>query len=155
MEDGFLPDRSKYHREAKRDTHMGVLILAGIAMLIICTFWLPKAVRIAFDLGTPGTYVVGDVPTCDDYNNCRTYAGTFSSDDGKVVRTDVYVNDRLPEPLRQGDRIRAFDVGDNDEVYTNEGDNGYPAVMPVLLGLTGAYWVGMGARHFWRTRKRR
>jgi hypothetical protein len=66
----------------------------------------------------------------------------------------VYVNDELPQPLRQGDRIRAFDVGDNHVVYTNEGDTGYPAVMPVLLGLVGAYWVGLGARHFWRRKRK-
>jgi hypothetical protein len=42
---------------------MGVLIIAGVVMLVVCAFWLSKAVKIAFDLGTPGTYVVGDVPT--------------------------------------------------------------------------------------------
>jgi hypothetical protein len=62
VQDGFLPDKSKYHDEAQRDMQAALGIVIGIALLIFCAMMVPKAVKVGFGLGTPGTYVVRDEP---------------------------------------------------------------------------------------------
>jgi hypothetical protein len=154
MQDGFLADKSKYHGEAQRDVQAALGIVIGAAVLLYGAMMVPRAVEIGFDLGTPGTYVVRDEPDCSRENFCSTRTGTFTSDDGKVVRTDVHVRNRLPKPVKQGDRIRAFDIGDDHEVFTDEGNRRYPVGLPFMLSPIGLVVLVMAVRYFLRKRKR-
>lgn len=155
--DGLLPDSDSessddesYDAESDRnDTIAAIAIVVGIILLAFCVPAFPKAVKIAFDLGTPGTYVVGDVPECSF--RCYTRTGTFTSDDGKVTRAGVHVRNGLPRGLKQGDRVRAFDIGTRHEVFSNEGQNGYPSALPIIFGPLGLLGLGLGLQHVWAT----
>jgi hypothetical protein len=154
VEDGNLPDKSKYHDEAQRDVQATLGIVIGAALLLFCAVMVPKAVEVGFGLGVPGTYVVRDEPDCSHKKYCSTNTGTFTSDDGKVVRTDVHLRNRLPKPVKQGDRIRAFDIGDADEVFTDMGTHGLPTGLPIMLGMGGLVMLVLAVRHFLSKRGR-
>lgn len=154
MQDGFLPDKSKYHDEAQRDMQAALGIVIGVALLFFCAVMVPKAVEVGLGLGTPGTYVVRGEPDCSRENFCSTRTGTFTSDDGKVVRTDVHVRNWLPKPVKQGDRIRAFDIGDANEVFTDKGTRGLPVALPFMFGTGGLIMLVLAVRYFLGKRKR-
>jgi hypothetical protein len=136
----------------REDTGAAIAIVVGVILLALCVPALPKAFKVAFNLGTPGTYVVGDVPECSV--RCYTRTGTFTSDDGKVTRTGVHVRNGLPRGSQQGARVRAFDIGAPDEVFTDEGQAGYPYALPIILGLLGLVGTVLGVEHVWATRRR-
>lgn len=129
---------------------VGTVTLAGLAM--------PTAIKVGFELGTHGTYVVGEVPDCSNNTYCLTRTGTFVSDDGKVTLADVHVRNRLPKPLQRGDRVRAFDIGDPGEVYTNAGTQGWPVALPYIFGVAGLVALVFGLQHWalylWRAVRR-
>jgi hypothetical protein len=127
-------------------------IVISLFVLYLAVTEIPKAIRIGFDLGTPGTYVVVDVPECTS-RNCHTYAGTFFSDDGKVTRTAVHVRNGLQKGLKQGDRLRAFDIGDPREVYTSEGGGDYPTLFPFVFTVLGLAALALGLRGIRSNRK--
>ncbi|GAA3632897.1 hypothetical protein GCM10022267_19620 [Lentzea roselyniae] len=154
--DGLLPDPDDetYDPEPDRENTIAVIaIMGGILLLALCVPTFPKAVKIAFDLGTPGVYAVGDVPECSF--RCYTRTGTFTSDDGKVTRTGVHVRNGLPRGLKQGDSVRAFDIGTPGEVFTNEGQGGCPYALPIMFGPLGLIGLGLGLQHVWASRMRR
>jgi len=124
-----------------------VALVVGAILLALSVPTVPKAFKIAFDLGAPGMYVVGDVPECSF--RCYSRAGTFTSDDGKITRSGVHVRNGMPRGLKQGDTIRAFDIGTPNEVFSNEGQNGYPSALPIIAGLAGLLGAGLGLQHVW------
>lgn len=134
------------------DVTAAFLVLIGIVLLAICLPSFPKAFKIGFDLGTPGTYVVSSEIECSF--RCYSRSGTFTSDDGKTTRSGVHVRNGLPRGLEQGDTVRAFDIGAGDEVFTNEGQAGYPYGLPFIFGLVGTIALVLGVEHAWRNRKR-
>lgn len=136
----------------RTDMFAAIAVVVGIVLLAISLPAFPKAVKIAFDLGTPGTYVVGAVIECSA--RCYSRTGTFTSEDGKITRAGVHVRNGLPRGLKVGERIRAFDIGTKDEVYTSEGQAGYPYALPFILGGVGTIALVLGAEHAWRNRKR-
>ncbi|SDJ75297.1 hypothetical protein SAMN04488074_103125 [Lentzea albidocapillata subsp. violacea] len=157
--DGPLPNPDDENYKAQdepdgNDAIAAIAILVGLVLAFVCIPLFQKSVKIAFDLGTPGTYVVVGVPDCTGFR-CYTRTGTFTSDDGKVTRSGVHVRNGLRRGLKQGDRVRAFDIGTADEVFTNEGQNGYPSALPIIFGPAGLLGIGLGLQHFWATRKRR
>ncbi|MGI5504587.1 hypothetical protein [Lentzea sp. CA-135723] len=155
MADEFLPDPvgKSYDDEPERDdTVASIAILVGAVLLIIAVIMAPKAFKVGFEVGPAGTYVVGDVPECSA--RCYTRTGTFTSDDGKVQLTGVHVRNGMPRGLKKGDTIRAFDIGAPGEVFTNEGQAGYPYAMPWILGLPGLLGIGLALQHMWATRRR-
>ena len=131
----------------------GVALLVGIALLAVAVPMIPTAFKVGFSLGTPGTYVVGDVPQCSA--RCYTRTGSFISDDGKVRLSDVHVRNGMPRGLKKTDTIRAFDIGYKGEVFTHAGQAGYPYGLPVILGVLGVVGVVLGVQHQWATRRRR
>lgn len=156
--DGPLPDPDDENYKAQvepdsNDAIAAIAIIVGVILMVFCIPTFPKAVKIALELGTPGTYVVGDVPECSF--RCYTRTGTFTSDDGKVTRSGVHVRNGLPRGLKQGDRVRAFDIGTANEVFTREGQAGYPYALPIVLGPAGLLGIGLGLQHIWATRRRR
>ncbi|GAA3620510.1 hypothetical protein GCM10022267_03330 [Lentzea roselyniae] len=159
MRDRFLPDpnAAEFRDEAVRDTRAGLAILVGIAVLVIAGWGMPFAIRVIAEDGVHGTYVVQDTSfDCQpSRGTCYSRTGTFTSDDGKVVRTGVHVRNRLPQPVRHGDRIPAFDLGKPDRVYTKVGSNGPPVALPFLGLVVGLLILGGGSRYFWLKRKRR
>jgi len=63
-------------------------------------------------------WAVAEVLTCD--KTC-SWTGSFRSDDGAVVRADVWIWDP-PDGARVGDRVRALDTGDRTAVFEESGD---------------------------------
>ncbi|WP_112264957.1 hypothetical protein [Lentzea terrae] len=114
----------------RTDMFAAIAVVVGIVLLAISLPAFPKAVKIA----------------------SRT--GTFTSEDGKITRAGVHVRNGLPRGLKVGERIRAFDIGTKDEVYTSEGQAGYPYALPFILGGVGTIALVLGAEHAWRNRKR-
>ncbi|GLY52396.1 hypothetical protein [Lentzea sp. NBRC 102530] len=160
MDDGFLPepnDRREYRspeEESDRNDLIAIIaIVVGALVLILCIPFAPKALKVAFAAGPAGTYVVGDLPECSS-TRCYTRTGTFTSDDGTVKRTGVHVRSGMPLGLKKGDTIRAFDIGAPGEVFTDQGQNGYPAGVPLIGGLLALGAAGFGIQHLWATRRR-
>ena len=160
MDDGFLPEpndkreyRSPEEESDSNDLIAIIAIIAGVLVLILSIPSVPKAFRIANAVGTAGTYVVGDVPECSV--RCYTRTGSFTSDDGKVELTGVHVRNGMPRGLKKGDTIRAFDIGAPGEVFTDQGQNGYPYALPFVFGALGLVAAGLGGQHLWATRRSR
>ncbi|MFS8101415.1 hypothetical protein LFM09_30235 [Lentzea alba] len=154
MTDGFLPAPDDDTEADRHRWFAAAALLIGVLMLAFSLPALPKATRIAFEIGTPGTYVVDNVPECAA-SRCYSRSGTFISDDGTLTRTDVHVRNAMSRMLKQGDRIRALDLGDPHEVFTTEGHGDYPFELPIFFGPLGLVAIGLALRHFWRRRKRR
>ncbi|MET9228858.1 hypothetical protein [Lentzea sp. NPDC003310] len=140
-------------RDDNNDTSAAVAFFVGLVLLLIAVPMAPTAFKVGFDLGTPGTYVVGDVPECSV--RCYTRTGTFVSDDGKIRLSDVHVRNGMPRGLKKTDTIRAFDIGAKGEVFTHAGQAGYPYGVPVILGVLGVAGVVLGVQHEWSRRQRR
>ncbi|MEV6243634.1 hypothetical protein [Lentzea sp. NPDC051838] len=133
-------------------THAAIAVVIGIVLLAISLPALPKAFKVSLDLGTPGTYVVSSQIECSA--RCYSRSGTFTSDDGKTTRSGVHIRNGLPRGLKEGTSVRAFDIGARDEVFTHEGQAGYPYGLFFILGIVGAAALVLGVDHAWRNRKR-
>ncbi|WP_394615458.1 hypothetical protein JNUCC0626_37760 [Lentzea sp. JNUCC 0626] len=160
MDDDFLPkpNDEREHRSPEEESDSNdlvaiIAIVVGVLFLILSVPSVPKAFRIANAVGTAGTYVVGDVPECSV--RCYTRTGSFTSDDGKVALTGVHVRSGMPRGLKKGDTIRAFDIGTPGEVFTDQGQNGYPYALPFIFGAVGLAGAGLGIQHLWATRSSR
>ncbi len=134
----------------------GVSIAVGVLLLLFFADGLPRAVEITFDLGTPGTYVIGDQPQCgiDSPDRCASRTGTFTSDDGQVTRNDIRLAGSLRGGFDQGDRVRAFDVGEPREVYSPETRFGNPAPLVFVPFGTGLLAIVLGSLYLWWHRDR-
>ncbi|MFS8100799.1 hypothetical protein LFM09_27085 [Lentzea alba] len=122
---------------------VGALAVAvGISLTAFSATSIPMAIKVSDAEGTHGTYVVGPDPVCVK-NGCFSRNGTFISDDGKITLKRVHVRNKLPKPLREGDRVPAFDLGVHGEVFTHEGESGWPVSVP-WIGL----FIGLGALVF-------
>ncbi|MEU0880177.1 hypothetical protein ABZ345_16375 [Lentzea sp. NPDC005914] len=132
----------------------GLMVLAGVVLLLFFAPDLPAAIDYQFERGTPGTYVIDDEPTCvwDRPERCSTRRGTFTSDDGTVTRT-VELPGFLPEGSSRGDRLRAYDIGEPLAVYSKETD-GYPVAVVFLACGLGPLMVLFGGLYLWRRRDR-
>jgi hypothetical protein len=120
-----------------------IAFVVGLAVTILSALAVPMALDIFAERGAHGVYVVADVPTCGD-SRCRTHKGTFTSDDGRTVRSGVGLAGSPLKPLATGGQVRAFDVGDSTEVYL-EGDSGQPrAVLPFFFGIPGVIAMVFG-----------
>lgn len=104
----------------------GLTVFAGILFALFSAESTLISTRITFDLGTPGTYVFDEEPSCGGREPapCHSCSGTFTSDDGLVTRTDVSLSGSFGQGLGKGSRFRAFDVGCQKSVYSPETRNG-------------------------------
>lgn len=134
MTDRFLPGHDD---EAKPDSDPRFAASALLIGVLLLAFFLP---------------MVDTVPECSPFQ-CFSRSGTFISDNGTFTRTGVHVVNGLPETLRQGDRIRALDLGDPHEVFTSEGRGGYPIAPLIWFGATGLGAIGLGLTYLWRRGK--
>jgi hypothetical protein len=142
VEDGFLPEdnRKRYDEEAKQQTIAGAFIVFGIAMLVLAGSWLPQTIAIMSGGGVYGTYTVENPTRRCNRNSCDFLRdGTFRSDDGNVVLTDVEVGYPPRTTVREGDTFRAFSVGEALRVHTEEDrdDVPMPQIFVTLVGLVG------------------
>lgn len=153
MTEGFLPDRTPSRlRKSSREHSAVAAIVAGVLLLVLGGTKLPQAVRLASGPAAPGTYLVQDSsPSCGRNHRvpCFSRTGEFVSDDGTVTRTGVLLQ-RIQNPVKYGDRVRAFDVGEPGEVFTYEGNRSWPFGIPVGLGLLGSLALGFGSWRLWR-----
>lgn len=128
-------------------------IVAGTLLLVFCGPALPKSFKISGGHGNPGTYhVTGELDCGGITAYCVARGGTFSSDDGKVVRTPVRA--RLPEPVEHGDLRPVYDVGDSDEVYVKT-TRGWQVGWPIAGSTVALVLIGLGWQGLRQTRKRR
>ncbi|HEX8868871.1 MAG TPA: hypothetical protein VF821_24635 [Lentzea sp.] len=150
MADDFLPERpSAWNRpEPLPMPDLGIVapivFLAGLIATIVCALSLPTTLDVIAERGPHGVYVIADEPSCGP-DRCRTHLGTFTSDDKTVVRSGVgLAGSPLESEVRTG-RVRAFDVGDSEEVYL-EGASGPGTVFPLLFGAGGVIVMVYGLR---------
>ncbi|GGN15936.1 hypothetical protein GCM10011609_65750 [Lentzea pudingi] len=140
------------------DSHRGVVgasVVVGFLLVLFCaqSAWL--GARFALDLGTSGTYVIGEGFYCSKRAGvgCHSPHGTFTSHDGKVRREDVRLNTDLQPHLGQGDVVPAYDVDEPKTVY-RAGEPNYEGIAFLTLWGAGAVVFVMGTGYLWLTRKR-
>lgn len=127
-------------------------IVIGTLLLVFCGPSLPKSFKISGGGGVPGTYHVTGVLDCDGVTSfCIARDGTFSSDDGKVIRTGVQA--RLPKPVKHGDLRVVHDVGDEDEVFVRT-NRSWQVGWPILGTTTALLLLGLAVQGLWMSRKR-
>lgn len=126
-------------------------IVVGSVLLVVCATGLPKSFKISGGYGTPGTYhVTGGLDCGGITSDCLSRSGTFSSDDGRVIRTSVQA--RLPKPVQHGDLRRVYDIGDDDEVYVKT-RRGWQVAWPIGGSAMGLILLLLGLQGFWPRRK--
>jgi hypothetical protein len=127
-------------------------VVAASALLIFCGLALPRSFKISGGHGTPGTYhVTGEIDCSGITSDCLSRSGTFSSDDGKVIRTSVRA--RLPKPVRHGDLRRTYDIGE-DEVFVKT-RRGWQIGWPISGSTVALVLLALGVQGLRTTRKRR
>lgn len=153
MQDDFLPKRDEPKQHNTRYTPERFafgLIVFGVLLLLIAGGHLPTALRLSFNQAVPGTYVVGESPSCArGASTCFSTNGSFASDDGTVVHAGVLLQG-IPRPVQSGDRVRAIDVGEPGEVFVHDSRNSWPYGWPVGLGVAGLLLAGFGSWRLWR-----
>ncbi|MDX8036053.1 hypothetical protein SK803_38155 [Lentzea sp. BCCO 10_0856] len=130
----------------------GVAIAAGILMMLFQAEAVVVATKVTFDLGTPGVYLFAEEPSCGGRSRatpCSSWDGTFTSDDGKVTRAGVGLAGQLPKGFAKGDSVRAFEVGDPNQVYSPEAKHGDMIWMYYMMGGMGLLAVVLGSCYLW------
>lgn len=152
MRDDFLPDRNSGQRskDLPAEGWAVALIVLGLGLLILGISNTPTAIRLNSNQAVPGTYLVEGSPSCGrGGRTCISTTGSFVSDDGTIVRTGVYLRG-IPKPVKRGDRVRAFDVGEQGRVFLQESETGWPFLGPIAFGVLGLLVLGFGS---WRLRR--
>lgn len=131
-----------------------IAFVIGLIVTVLGALALPTALDVSAERGAHGVYVIADESTCEQ-DRCRTHRGTFTSDDGRIVRSGVGLVGSPLKSVTQSGRVRAFDIGDSSVVYL-EGA-GAPPVLPWLFGVGGVGAMVFGLVHMmreWRKRRR-
>ncbi|MCX2950894.1 hypothetical protein [Lentzea sp. NEAU-D7] len=139
------------------DSHRGVIgasVVAGFLLVLFCAQGAWLGARFALDLGTSGGYVIGEGFHCGKRTGCSSPHGTFTSDDGEVVREDVRLDGRLEAAPGRGGTVRAYDIGEPGTVYRAEERHDHPGLVSLTLWGAGLVAVVFGTGYLWRTRKR-
>jgi hypothetical protein len=142
-------------RERRRDYYevaltWSVRLLWWVAVPLACVLIVYYAVQDigpAYEArfgteGVEGTFVV-QREECD--RSCVQY-GTFTADDGSVLRTDVLIGSGAGGPAI-GETIRAKDTGDRAVVYPLDG--GWDWLFTTLLTLGALAGITIWARALW------
>jgi hypothetical protein len=135
-----------------RDAIATGLLMLGVLLLVVGMQGAESTAKIRSGDVAVGTYVVDGEPRCSLV--CRSSDGTFTSDDGKVTRSDVSLGQRQPLGLKKGDRIRAVDIGDEHEVHPPEVMNNRSFFTPSVFGGMGLAGIVAGLVMLWRNRNR-
>ncbi len=125
------------------------VVVAGSALLIFCGLELPRVMATE----SPGYYVIGDVPDCRAKTYCLSRTGTFTSDDRKVINKPVRMDDPLHTSWKQGDSVRAFDIGAAD-VFTQTKRKGVKYEWPIIGTILGLIAIALGLHGFSQNRDR-
>lgn len=140
------------------DSHRGVIgasIVVGFLVALFCAQGAWLGTKVLFDLGTPGNYVIGEGFFCHKrVSGCASPHGTFTSDDGRVVREDVQLDGEIADDRRQGDVVRAYDVGAHQAVYGPEARRDHEGLVVLTVWCAGVVAVVFGSGYLWLTRKR-
>lgn len=135
----------------------GSVIAVGVLMMLFQAEAVVVATKVTFDLGTPGVYLFVDEPSCGGRSRatpCSSWGGKFTSDDGKVTRTDVGLAGQLPKGFAKGDSVRAVEVGDPNQVYSPEAKHRDMIWAYYLTAGSGLLAVVLGSCYLWWYRNR-
>lgn len=139
------------------DSHRGVIgasIVVGFLLVLFCGQGAWLGAKVLFDLGTSGSYVIGEGFFCHKrVSGCDSSHGTFTSDDGRVIREDVRLDGEIGRERRQGDVVRAYDVGAQRAVYGSEARRDHRGLAVLTLWGTALVTVVAGTGYLWLTRK--
>lgn len=152
MQNDFLPEQNGAERARKlpAEAWAVAMIVGGVALLAIAISYLPTAIRLDSNQAVPGTYVVEGSVSCNRGGHvCRSHTGSFTSDDGTVVRTGAGLRG-IPKAAQPGYRVRAVDVGEPGMVFTSVGDGGWPFTGLIAFGGPGVLLFGFGWWRLWR-----
>ena len=142
-------DRVYFEAKAGRNRALAaVAVVIGVVALGFCLPALPRALATE----SPGYYVIGDVPDCRAKTYCLSRTGTFTSDDRQVIGKPVIMDDPLPTSLRQGDSVRAFDIGAAD-VFTRTKRKGVKYEWPIIATILASIVIAIGTQGFLQNRK--
>lgn len=115
-----------------------VLPVGAVLILVICSMSLGPSVRAARGEGTPGVLLV---KSRECHRTC-TASGTFTSDDGSLVRAGVGYQDGARH-AKVGDRLRALDTGDRGEVFKPSGSRTWILILTIMAMAVGSlvWWL--------------
>lgn len=134
---------------ARRLVYGFVVPVGAVLVLAICSTDLGPSLRAARGEGTPGVLLV---KSRDCHRTC-TVSGTFTSDDGSLVRTGVVYGDGARH-AKVGARLRALDTGDRGEVFKPHGSHTWILILTVMAMAVGTlvWWLW---RYPWGALRRR
>ncbi len=120
-----------------------VLVLAALYLLYLAVPNIAPAVRAARADGVPGVFTARHLQCVrhPGHQSCA-WTGEFTSDDGRIHRADVSLKGGR-DPLREGARTKAVDVGRASRVYGPDGSSEW--VVVALMILTSAALVAFAA----------